>query len=125
MQLDGKLVVAAILLAAAAVGNACAVPIILSAPQEHHAYANNARDGTALLAQANNSDFQARHYQSLADFKLRAVDARDAANAYGKAPAEPTPLPSPYIMLLLGAGVMVLAGGKQQKAPPWSASPEA
>ena len=107
MQFDGKRVFAAALLAAAAVGNAGAVTIFVGAS----ATAPVLGAAPALAAAPSEPAFQA-------DPLPPAPAQRNAA-----APARPMERePSPYTLLLLGAGVMVLAGSSGRKDTPWAPS---
>ncbi|MDC8760820.1 hypothetical protein [Janthinobacterium fluminis] len=86
MQLDGKRVLAAALMAAAA--------------------------GGAQAATAASAPGAAR------------AEARPPRAAAPARPQSGTPLdePSPYAMLLMGVGVMVLAGHRSKQAAPWAPS---
>lgn len=114
MSFNGKLVAAAALMALASAGRAYAVPTIVAAPSGQYSFSDA---GAGPHGGA---------YHSVADFSLRAVGPRDAANgpaAVHRARGALEVETSPYTMLLMGAGMLLLVGRGRNQSTPWAASP--
>ncbi|MFM9436603.1 hypothetical protein ACFDR9_003688 [Janthinobacterium sp. CG_23.3] len=116
MQLNAQRALVAALMAIAAAGNACAVTMIVSEPSAQTAFFDGA------LAPAQSADDAA---PAMALAQQVAADPFQPAPAAALAAAQANEMaeePSPYEMLLLGAGLMMLVGRSGKKSAPWAPS---
>ena len=136
MSFNGKLVAVAALIAFASAGPAYAVTTIVTAPSGPHRFADGASHQAMPAARAailvsGGADLHGGAYRSVADFSQHAVDARDTATGQAAVSRARGALassaleaePSPYTMLLMGAGMMLLVGRSRGKNTPWASSP--
>jgi hypothetical protein len=115
MQLNAKRALAAALVTIAAAGNACAVTLIVAESPAQAALFDGARP---LAHGPGDAAAMPRHVGFPADPFQPAPPAVQAAAQANEMAEEP----SPYEMLLLGAGVMMLVGRSAKKSAPWAPS---
>jgi hypothetical protein len=115
MQLNAKRALAAALMTIAAAGSACAVTTIVAEPTAQ-ASAFGGAPAPALAhgagaAAVRHVGFPADPFQPAPPAALAAAQANEMAEQ-----------PSPYEMLLLGAGLMMLVSRGGKKSAPWAPS---